>query len=54
MVIPAERARSILGEMGIHVPPNMRLGDLNQALELTPKLTPEQIQNFVDKAGSCG
>jgi RHS repeat-associated protein len=52
--IPAARARSILADMGYHIPPNIGLGDLNQTLELTPKLSQTEIQNFIDKAGSCG
>ena len=52
--IPVARARGILADMGIHIPPNIGLGDLNQVLETTPKLSQTEIQNFIDKAGSCG
>lgn len=54
MEIPVDQARSILADMGYHIQPTIGLSDLNQTLELTPKLSDTEIQNFVDKAGSCG
>ncbi|TDD40245.1 hypothetical protein E1287_01665 [Actinomadura sp. KC06] len=52
--IPAARARSILSDMGYDIPPNITTGDLNRILETTPKLSPDEIQDFMDRAGSCG
>jgi filamentous hemagglutinin len=52
VTITADQARSILSEIGINVPPNitMRGTDLTRYLESLPRLTPEQIQTFVQKA----
>ncbi|WP_435125545.1 ricin-type beta-trefoil lectin domain protein [Actinacidiphila sp. bgisy144] len=53
--IPASAAREILADMGISIPSRITYGDLNGGiLTDTPKLTPGQIGEFIDRAGSYG
>ncbi len=51
LTIPASQARSILGDMGISIPRQIGVQDLSPTLASTPKLTPEQITEFVCRAG---
>uniref|UniRef100_UPI00157ADA1E polymorphic toxin-type HINT domain-containing protein n=1 Tax=Streptacidiphilus neutrinimicus TaxID=105420 RepID=UPI00157ADA1E len=50
--IPASAARDILGRMGISIPSRIGIEDLSPLLSTTPKLTPEQVSQFIDEAGS--
>ncbi|MCX3061561.1 ricin-type beta-trefoil lectin domain protein [Streptomyces beihaiensis] len=52
--IPVSHARAILGRMGIGIPRDIGIDDLNPTLEFTPKLTPEQISQFVEEAKNYG
>ncbi|WP_245880535.1 RHS repeat domain-containing protein [Streptomyces zhaozhouensis] len=48
--IPSATAREILGDMGIDVPRNVPLDQLSSVLENTPKLSTDQINQFVAEA----
>jgi hypothetical protein len=50
--IPVGAAREILSGMGIDIPSRIGIGDLSPVLENTPKLTPSQIAQFMEEAGS--
>ncbi|MEU2255562.1 DUF6531 domain-containing protein [Nocardia xishanensis] len=52
--IPASVARSILGDMGIHLPSTIGVEDISPLLGETPKLTPGQINQFVERAANFG
>ncbi|WP_327286469.1 putative T7SS-secreted protein [Streptomyces sp. NBC_01205] len=53
--IPSAVARDILGDMGIHVPGRVGQSDIDPLLEYdVPKLTPEQISEFVRRAHEYG
>ncbi|MFI7340177.1 putative T7SS-secreted protein [Streptomyces sp. NPDC050085] len=53
--LPVETAQKILGDMGIHVPKVNSIGGITDALEWDiPKLTPDQISNFVREAYKHG
>jgi large repetitive protein len=50
--IPTSAAREILGRMGISIPSRIGIEDLSPLLASTPKLSPEQISQFVGEAGA--
>ncbi|MEU8762992.1 ricin-type beta-trefoil lectin domain protein, partial [Streptomyces sp. NPDC048659] len=52
--IPASAAREILGRMGVNIPMRIGIEDLNPLLEMTPKLTAQQIGQFVREAAAHG
>ncbi|OZV84425.1 hypothetical protein CA850_00760 [Micromonospora echinospora] len=54
MEIPASTARGILERMGINVPRTIHIDDLNPLLEFTPKLSRNQIAQFVEEARAYG
>jgi RHS repeat-associated protein len=52
--IPTSTAREILQDMGINIPLRIGIEDLSPTLRETPKLTPDQIQRFIDEANTRG
>ena len=52
--ISAADARGLLRDLGIYIPSGILLGDLTPTLETTPKLSPAQIQQFVEGALKVG
>jgi hypothetical protein len=52
--ISAGAARSILEDMGISIPRRIGVEDISGALADTPKLTAEQITEFVNRAATHG
>lgn len=53
--IPSAAARDILRDMGVHVPSRISQADMDPLLEYdVPKLTPEQISEFVRRAHEYG
>jgi hypothetical protein len=52
--ISAADARGLLRGLGIYIPASIPLGDLSPTLETTPKLSPAQIQQFVEGALKLG
>ncbi|WP_395292930.1 hypothetical protein ACF9IK_04475 [Kitasatospora hibisci] len=50
--IPASAARGILSRMGISIPSRIGIDDLSPLLANTPKLTPEQVSQFISEAGA--
>ncbi|NEW47116.1 DUF6531 domain-containing protein [Nocardia cyriacigeorgica] len=52
--IPASAARSILSDIGISLPNSIGIDDLTPLLRDTPKLTPGQINQFVERAANYG
>ncbi|MFJ4678444.1 polymorphic toxin-type HINT domain-containing protein [Kitasatospora sp. NPDC088783] len=52
--IPASVARGILGRMGISVPSRIGVEDLSPLLANTPKLTSEQVSQFIGEARAYG
>jgi hypothetical protein len=52
--IPSNAARKILSNMGIDIPSRIGIADLGPVLADTPKLTPEQISQFMEEAGKYG
>jgi hypothetical protein len=49
--IPVGAARSILSGMGIDLPASIAYEDISPVLATTPKLTPSQIEQFIQEAG---
>ncbi|MGS2806396.1 hypothetical protein [Nocardia sp. MW-W600-9] len=54
MQVPVSVARSALEQMGIHLPRSIGIDDLSPLLRETPKLTPVQIEEFIDRVGTHG
>lgn len=54
MRIPTSTAREILQDMGVNIPLRIGIEDLSPTLRETPKLTPDQIQRFIDEANTRG
>ncbi|WP_157762538.1 putative T7SS-secreted protein [Nocardia yamanashiensis] len=52
--IPVSFARSILEEMGIRLPAKIGVDDLSPLLLETPKLSPGQIEHFIERAANYG
>ncbi|MFF2082373.1 RHS repeat-associated core domain-containing protein [Nocardia sp. NPDC058176] len=52
--IPASVARSILGDMGINIPRSIDLGNMDAIMDETPKLSSEQVREFVERAAKYG
>lgn len=52
--IASSQARSILSNMGISIPANIAIGDINSTLETMPRLTAAQIQQFIQQAQKLG
>jgi hypothetical protein len=50
VTITAAQARTILADMGINVPSTVNLGNTTSTLLDIPKLTPAQVQQFVNAA----
>jgi filamentous hemagglutinin len=48
--ITADQARSILSGMGVTIPSHIGVGDITPTLQVTPRLTPAQIQQFLQQA----
>lgn len=48
--ISVDEAREILSELGFNIPSTINSDEARQFLENTPKLTPEQVNEFVIRA----
>ena len=50
--ISVDRARQILQEIGFNIPSTLNSDEARNLLENTPKLSPKQIQEFINKAAN--